>query len=48
MCGIVGFTGREDALPILIKGLHALEYRGYDSAGIAALTPEGLRVIKTR
>lgn len=48
MCGIVGFTGREDALPILIKGLHALEYRGYDSAGIAALTPQGLRVIKTR
>ena len=48
MCGIVGFTGKEDALPILIKGLHALEYRGYDSAGIAALTPEGLRVIKTR
>lgn len=48
MCGIVGFTGREDALPILIKGLHALEYRGYDSAGIAAMTPEGLRVIKTR
>jgi len=35
MCGIVGFTGRENALPILIKGLHALEYRGYDSAGIA-------------
>ena len=49
MCGIVGFTGRENALPILIKGLHALEYRGYDSAGIAAITKEGeLRVIKTR
>ena len=48
MCGIVGFTGRENALPILIKGLHALEYRGYDSAGIAAMTEDGLRVIKTR
>lgn len=48
MCGIVGFTGRENALPILIKGLHALEYRGYDSAGIAAMTEDGLHVIKTR
>ena len=34
-CGIVGFTGRENALPILIKGLYSLEYRGYDSAGLA-------------
>lgn len=48
MCGIVGFTGHTDALPILIAGLRALEYRGYDSAGIAALTSDGLRVIKTR
>lgn len=48
MCGIVGFTGREGALPILIKGLYSLEYRGYDSAGVAAFTDEGLRVIKTR
>lgn len=49
MCGIVGYTGRADALPILIRGLYALEYRGYDSAGIAALTPAGeMRVIKTR
>ena len=38
MCGIVGFTGRENALPILIKGLYSLEYRGYDSAGVAAFT----------
>ncbi len=48
MCGIVGFTGREGALPILIRGLYSLEYRGYDSAGIAAFTKEGLRVVKTR
>lgn len=48
MCGIVGFTGREGALPILIKGLYSLEYRGYDSAGIAAFTRDGLQVIKTR
>ena len=35
MCGIVGFVGEEKAAPILIEGLHRLEYRGYDSAGIA-------------
>lgn len=34
MCGIVGFTGREQAAPILLDGLSKLEYRGYDSAGI--------------
>lgn len=48
MCGIVGFTGRENALPILIKGLYSLEYRGYDSAGVAAFTKDGLRVVKAR
>lgn len=47
MCGIVGFTGRDHALPVLIKGLYSLEYRGYDSAGVAAFTREGLRVVKT-
>lgn len=36
MCGIIGYTGQKDVLPILTGGLHALEYRGYDSAGIAA------------
>ena len=35
MCGIVGYTGYREAYPILIKGLHRLEYRGYDSAGVA-------------
>lgn len=48
MCGIVGFTGRSSALDVLIKGLYSLEYRGYDSAGVAAFTDEGLKVIKTR
>ncbi len=48
MCGIVGFTGQENALPILLKGLYSLEYRGYDSAGIAAFTQKGLEVVKTR
>jgi len=35
MCGIVGFTGKQNAAPILLEGLKKLEYRGYDSAGIA-------------
>ncbi len=38
MCGIVGYIGDKDAFPILIKGLHRLEYRGYDSAGVALIS----------
>ena len=41
MCGIVGYVGPRDAAPILIEGLRRLEYRGYDSAGIALLTGDG-------
>jgi glucosamine--fructose-6-phosphate aminotransferase (isomerizing) len=46
MCGIVGYVGRQEAAPILLAGLHRLEYRGYDSAGIAVITRGGLRVHK--
>ena len=49
MCGIVGFVGREEAAPILLDGLRRLEYRGYDSAGIAGYSKAaGLQVAKTK
>ena len=49
MCGIVGYIGKKDAYPILIKGLRRLEYRGYDSAGVALINPNGdLNVYKTK
>lgn len=49
MCGIVGYLGKRDAYPILIKGLKRLEYRGYDSAGVALHSEAGnLNVFKTK
>ncbi|GAA6751437.1 glutamine--fructose-6-phosphate transaminase (isomerizing) [Thermus antranikianii] len=46
MCGIVGYIGFRNATDVLIDGLRRLEYRGYDSAGVAVRTPAGLRVVK--
>lgn len=49
MCGIVGYLGDKQAYPILIKGLRRLEYRGYDSAGVAMISQQGaLNVYKTK
>ena len=47
MCGIVGYIGKKDAFPIIIKGLKRLEYRGYDSAGVAVIK-DTLKVFKTK
>ena len=46
MCGIVGYTGKNNCLPILLEGLKMLEYRGYDSAGIAFIEKNKLRALK--
>ena len=49
MCGIVGFIGEQEAAPILLEGLARMEYRGYDSAGLALLDPvKGLQVAKAK
>ena len=48
MCGIVGFTGTEDAISVLMEGLAKLEYRGYDSAGIALHQDNQIMVVKSK
>ena len=48
MCGIIGYVGKEDAVPIIVEGLKKLEYRGYDSAGIAVYGKSGFDVVKQK
>lgn len=48
MCGIVGVVGSKQAVPLLLEGLKRLEYRGYDSAGLAVISPEGQLAVRKR
>src|SRR6266513_385988 len=42
MCGIIGYIGSKPVVPVLLEGLRRMEYRGYDSAGVAVVSPEGI------
>ncbi len=48
MCGVVGYVGKNDCVDVLINGLSKLEYRGYDSAGIAVYTGSQIDVLKAK
>src|SRR3989339_708655 len=47
MCGIIGYIGDRDVLEVILEGLQRLEYRGYDSAGVAVMTGDDLEVVKS-
>ena len=47
MCGIVGYSGAKDAVCVLLEGLGALEYRGYDSAGVSVFSESSLKTVKS-
>ena len=44
MCGIIGYIGAKPVVPVLLDGLRRMEYRGYDSAGVALVSPEGINL----
>ena len=46
MCGIIGYVGSKEVVPVILDGLKRLEYRGYDSAGMAVIGPDGLRILR--
>ena len=46
MCGIIGYVGSDEVVPIILDGLKRLEYRGYDSAGMAVLGADGLQILR--
>ena len=48
MCGIIGYSGYRPAIPVVIEGLHHLEYRGYDSAGVASVQQGKFRIVRQR
>ena len=48
MCGIIGYTGERESVPILLEGLKTLEYRGYDSAGVSVSDESGIQTVKAK